>query len=284
VNGRYGILDNTCPLEPSHPLNDRIVNDWHVSPLAGWRGGALKDLVRGLHNPFDGAAVNSPTWVGGLRRGAYGALSYASGSSQYSNCGTPQSGQTFTALTIGGWMTRTATNVIGTFGWGDAVQSRFNILWYTDSNVYCQIERGIQSFPFYSLSGTGPNHFILTYAGTGTATLYVDGNKVTLGGTDASQSTYPVFGNFRIGTEQANSRYMSGQCDGVFIATRTFSAADARAFYDESRLGNPNRWRWVKGTAFLFPATAAPPATHVAYFTMGRGADNTPGILAIGKA
>lgn len=40
---------------------------------------------------------------------------------------------------------------------------------------------------------------------------------------------------------------------------RALSASEVLALYDETRHGNPNRWRWLSTRAFFAPQVLTPP-------------------------
>jgi hypothetical protein len=253
---RGGLVDPRCPLDWSHPTNRGLLAEYAAVPNPGWRGGlTLRDLVRGGRAPHDGTLVNGPKWQGAAGRpGGYGSLSF-DGTNDLVNCGDVP-GISGTALTVAGWLRR------------DAAQANFP--------VPVHKETGGGGFILYLDASSGTINFRVNGSGTATTSAGLavgawyhccatyDGvnQRVYLNGLPdgVHANTAPVGANSQalcLGNDAAGvGTYFQGALDGVLLWPRCLSAAEVRAFFDESRRGNPSRWRWLSRAAWSVPAAA----------------------------
>jgi hypothetical protein len=127
--------------------------------------------------------------------------------------------------TIEGWMEKDSNGVHCAFGYGGGVNSRFNILWFSDGHVYCQVENGGIAFPDYALSGHARHHFALSFDGSLTnpvkATAYLNGAFTALAGGVAA-TTLASNQDFLIGASPGNG-FSTGKIDEVKASNVTRS-------------------------------------------------------------
>ncbi len=245
---RYGILDVNCPINWDHPTNRGLIHEMAVSPNSGWRGGnTFRDLVRGGRSPHDGTLTNGPTWTGIRGRpGGFGALSVVLASNQYATSALVTTAITkFSTAVWFRWNgVSTLDNVftfngsVGTVGWGFIRREATGI-----ANVLAE---GIALSAFasstYVLASGVWNHLCMTRDAT-TNTLYVNGQPHTTSTTNFGTITTGVT---NMGAEGASSRSAGGLVDSHLIWSRCLSPAAVQALYQESCLGNPERWNWVE--------------------------------------
>lgn len=227
-------IDWQNPVKKSS-LNKNLVGWWLAGhKQTGFNTNKWYDLVGKNHGTLTGMDPPSD-WVGPLGRpGGFGSLDF-DGTDDYVDCGLSTS-VSYTGLTMAFWAYRSSSSVNLTAGWGDTVGDRFTVLVWTDGKIYWQTENAGQSFPDTSFSGTGWHHFCLVFSGGTARNGYVDGVDQAVGaGTNIA--TYDSTGSFRIGTEQANSRYSTGKFDDVRLWNRALSAQEVSAIYEDSLQG-----------------------------------------------
>lgn len=208
-----------------------------TSNLIGWwklDDGSGSTAVDSSASGNNGTLVNAPSWVSG--KVGSGALSFASASSQVVTANTTAlSG--LSKATLAGWINRSSTSNKIAFGAGSVgAASRFNILWFSDGNIYVQYGNGNSgAFASCALAGTGWHHVALVFDGTltGNARIvcYIDGVLKTLSYNSTTPATLPSsanFGNFLLGKEVANG-FSDGSIDDVRIYSRALVLADAAA-------------------------------------------------------
>lgn len=107
-----------------------------------------------------------------------------------------------------GWIYRASTGDTAAFGTRGSNTARFNLVWFSDGNIYFQNGNGNQTYGMVALTGTGWHHVCQVFNGSlsGNARLiaYVDGVLKTLSynGTQPSAlATNASAGNFNIGRE-----------------------------------------------------------------------------------
>lgn len=146
-----------------------------------------------------------------------------------------------TRLSMCGWGYRSSTSNLIIFGWGDTGSRRFQILAFSDSKVYCQIEDGANNFPNFAFSGTGWHHFGLTFDGALSAADrvvgYLDGRKQTLTLGAGNPAQYTITGNFEIGRGQGDGRFTTGMHDDVRAYDGVLTAQQMLSIYEAGRCG-----------------------------------------------
>ncbi len=219
-------------LQRGHPLSQGLSGGW---PMCEGSGLTTYDLG-GQSNT--GTLTSGASWTGGPNGWC---MSFSGTASNQVNCGSPLAGQTLANLTIAAWMYRSSTGNFVSFGWGDNSASRNDVLWFSDGNVYWQLEKVSvgTSFPNCALSGTGWHHFVSAFDGSKTGlarqTVYIDGALRTLtAGGNGPPSAYVVSGSFRVGYEQSNTRSSNGKADGVAVWNRTLSQEEVSSLYADS--------------------------------------------------
>lgn len=243
----YGFVDPACPLEPGHPLNRGLVSEWAVAPNSGWRGGlTFRDLARGMHKPNDGTLTNGPTWVGTRGRpGGYGALSF-NGSDNYIACPTISHGTTFTA---GVWVWYSNAGQSAMFLSKEPVNTNWHVMLEAGSLKQRGASSGASDLIVAAPAANVWHRIIAVYAGT-SFTLYVDGVQAGTGTQTAAADGGGAidFGRYDSGY------YYAGLMDDVQLwPGLALTAADVAADYDQSRRGNPDRWRWVGKRTWFVP-------------------------------
>lgn len=256
-----GMIDPACPLDWSHPLNRGLVGRWKVIPNSGWRGGlTFRDLSRGGKKPNDGTLNNSPTWVGGGRRGGYGALYYP-----------------------GTAYVQVPTNTLFDIGTGELFFSCWAKL--TTSVVYnplfC-IDSGFSGAGFdvslllgdyvYVHFGGNPlsitpipnayvwRHYAVTRVGT-TLSIYIDGQLATSG---TRTESLPSGQNVYIGTNPGIN--FNGYIDDTCFGRIGKSAAEVSQLYQEQLRGSPETLRWVGAKTYgISEQGGVVPATQYQY-------------------
>lgn len=238
-------------IEPDHPHNRGLVADWTVTNRPGWsRGATLRDLAMTVRRSYPGTLTSGPTWQGAKgRQGGFGALQY-DGSDDYVDCGTIAA--MVQPVTVAAWVNPTnfaATRTIfgGTSG---VLQFRINtsgVLAFVKLNILNigastgTVTAGVWSFVAGTYDAAGNFAFYLNgvLIGTGTNSTNMEGFGVQLGRNGVS----------------AGAEQFLGQMDSNLVLSRVLSAREIAALYDETRLGNPERYRWAGGRWFLGTTT-----------------------------
>lgn len=202
--------------------------------MVGWwlmnegGGSSVFDLSR-MQNT--GSLQADTSWSMGLT----GPATEYDGTGDYIDCGTVRTGTTSKlAFSFWGYRTSSANKIV--VGWGDTSSARANVNVFTDGKVYVQNENGASSFPNFTFSGIGWNHFFYDYDGSRTDSqrvrCYLNGVKqaLTVGGAWPA-TTYDYTGDFDIGAEQLGSHFTTGKIDDVRVWERSFSASEVKQLY-----------------------------------------------------
>lgn len=265
-------VDPACPLDWSHPLNVGLVAEWAVLPNSGWQGGATVhdlSLRRSRHDLTVGGG--SFSWTTPIQ-GGYGSFSLGSTASYLNNPSSTAESlpNDFTWL---GWFNLTATSTAILFSHGSSwrVAAWVGVLRFTLPGVAdysfsstLTLTAGTTYFAAITRSGTS----LVGYVG-GSGGLASEGQ--TISSATASGSMY------RIGDPDFTSFSALGRLDRFAVFRRAWPSGRVAAFYDESRRGNPTRWRWA-GRRTWFPPDQAvspppppPPATVPMLTLLGVG-------------
>ena len=261
-----GAVDPQSPIDWSHPLNRGLVAEWTILPNSGWRGGVnLRNIARGSSKlPYVGTLVNTPSWVD-QRPNGYGALKF-NGSNTYVNFGNNLPFGT-SNFTIAVWFK--TTNTVSTqyvvakslFGSG---MGRFG-LGFNDGGTGIMAlladagGNGVTTTPVSGFAD-GNWHFavVTVVRSTGLCTLYVDGASRATATTSDTSTNWSGFDlelgayNDSGGNASTNLPY-SGSADGLMQYNRALTATEVRNLYQETKNGNPNRWRWLLRGAWFPP-------------------------------
>lgn len=229
-------LNYTDPINRDHPLGNKIAqgNWWKVLPQGHPRGLAWRDLC----GKNDGKLTGGASW--NYSRSPYsrfGSVSVA-GASQEVLFGTPSWLAGATKATIACWIYRASTGdtvsvgVRSTGTQGD----RLGFIWYSDGNIYFQVENGSGSFPNCALAGTGWHHVVMVYDGSlsGLARLavHVDGvpRSLSAGGFDPPTSLVSDPEQFGFGRDQ-NARWSTGSADEIMLSPYAWTSIEAQQVY-----------------------------------------------------
>lgn len=233
-------------INPTWPGNTGLVSEWANLPSGvGGGGDKWRDWVRKSGN--HGTLTNGPTWAGASGRpGGFGAMSFTAASSQYVDCGLPLSG-TYSQLTLAAWMYRATTglNVMVGVTTGNTLE----LNWFSNDNFYA-IVMGTYSPVAEAVSGW--HHFALTLSAA-TTRMFFDGNFI---GTFGTVNYVSDANHFTLGRDVNNGLYAQGLIDGVTLHARALADSEVAALYDQSRRGNPDRWRWLSTRYYAPPAAA----------------------------
>jgi hypothetical protein len=282
------LLDATCPIEWSYPLNRGLIADWTLCPLAGWQGGlTLRDLVRGGKTPHDSTLVNGPLWVGSSQPGSYGAVKF-DGTNDYIR--TPSLNlSAYTKLTVAFWL------------WWDAFANNDKLALESSINfnnnaggILCDPNDSATApsstfavclrnsaatnnnfFKFTRPSAAAWHHYVITFdtsawasSGTGTGAItaiYVDSKPQTNSNTAVNAGSAPAgFGNYTwyLMSRAGTSLFGAGRLDGLMLwAGRTLSRGEVRSLYSQSRGGNQERWRWLRTITYSLPPAPDTPVS-----------------------
>lgn len=209
----------------SNSLTTGLVDEWKLDESSG----NASDSVGGFTLTNQGSA----TFVSGKINNAVSNLAASSQMLYVSN--TSLSG-TITNISMTGWIHRgsSANNVA--FGFGSTSTNRFNILWFSDGNLYIQIAKGGTTYSSTALSGTGWHHVAVVYDGTQSTDAsrvlcYIDGVKKTLTFTGTSPSSYTVAPVFYVGRDTANG-YSTGLFDCVLLYNIPISSNVVTSLYN----------------------------------------------------
>jgi hypothetical protein len=254
------------PANRQHPLLRGCVGWWCGLPGRGggpnWHG-----LTRG----GAGAQQGGAGWSGNTRPGRLGACpTYVDTSSQCTDLrpvAGALSGQT--AATAAFWCYRTSLKNNAVSHGAQSGNDRFALIWLNNDQFYAIVTSGATVGYAYKdlLGATGWHHLAMVYnyaAGAGANSrckFYYDGvpQTLTLGAEPPSAiptATAAWSGYYWTGTAH---NYSTGPQDDVVFWNRALSAAEVRAWYDQSRRGHPDTLRRAPvsefGTPFL-PAFA----------------------------
>lgn len=250
----YGTLDHACPVEWSHPLNRGLVGEWAVPPLSGWRGAnTLRDLVRGGKFPHDGTLTNGPTWAGPRGRpGGYGSLAL-DGTNDYVAATFPR---VPLPVTFAGWVNRTAaqSQVVLSHSSGGNDGYRLDL---SGGNVLLFTLGAVANYGSALIVPTGWAFVAASVTGdAGSVTLAVGTAGKLATETAAIGTSIGTPSNLYLGQRGDGVDFFAGSMDGLTVYGRALSVSELRAFYDQSRRGNPDRWRWRKPIVRGFAAAA----------------------------
>ncbi len=249
------IIDPACPLNWAHPLNRNLMARWQCVPNPGWSGMTFRDLVRGGRFPNDMTVLDtSPARVGNRGRpGGFGSLSFNGTNSSLQT--TTAAGDKFrasgiTTLTICAWINANTINATGHFvvALRDSGSSGW-ILQVIDSGGKIIRFGALGSSNIDSTAGviaTGAwYHIAIVWVNSSSVRFFVNGQFVNAGGSTTistgSTGTPVVLGKSFSGT----TRYFDGLMDDVRIHNATFSDADIRAIFEDSRRGCPDTLNWL---------------------------------------
>ena len=220
----------------AHPLSSGIAGCWALNEGAG---GTLYNLGTSNGNNNGTATASRPTWVNSGRYGK--ALSFAGGSSQGFDCGPSGNmgllGAKKATLFAVGNRASGAKWVAGKAGDNDTNGNRFNILAYSDNNMYFQAENtNVPCYP-YAAAPTGNFTACLVFDGSLTTwaqiAAYTNGRYLALdtnpgdSGGPPSGALSTTAGNFQIGECTSSPQYTTGRIDLVILwVGRALTAQD----------------------------------------------------------
>lgn len=119
--------------------------------------------------------------------------------------------------TISAWIYRNTTATKQGFGHGSSAVNRFNVLWWTDNNIYYSLGGNVLSF---TSTRTGWNLLTFSFKGNASPRLvgYLNG-KVTVTSSPAA-TNIPSSTSYAIGHDAVN-----GFCPGIYSEILNFSKA-----------------------------------------------------------
>jgi len=257
-----GLIDPAMPLDWSHPLNRGLASRWKVIPNSGWRGGlTFRDLVRGGKKPNDGTLVNGPTWVGGGRRGGYGALSF-DGTDDWVDFGNSSQFDITSKLTLSVWIYQASLvdgGIVTKWTTGAGTDNSYLIYAQSDNSTNFSIEQSdntIKNALTDCVLGQW-RHVVATADGSNIQ-LYsngqASGSAVAYDGTLKTTTKKVVLGRLR---QEDNIYSFSGKIDDVQIYNRGLSAREVAQLYQEQLRGSPETLRWVGAKTYGFSEQAA---------------------------
>lgn len=220
------------PIDTSGPFFQGLTAVW---PINEGTGSTLYNAVSpGLYNATLQTGAATPTWTGGR----YGAgLQMLTASLQYATPGAVAAlnGATAATLFVAG---NRAASKIWVVGRPKATNTTFQMLFFTDNNIYCEIDTGAASAFGATTSGTaaptGDFTAAMVYDGSQATNInrcfcYVNGVKTTITPISGTFPTsIPTSANtFQIGADVTQSRYSTGRFDFVALWTgRVLSALE----------------------------------------------------------
>jgi hypothetical protein len=269
-------VDPAQPLCPDHPLNQQggLASEWSVLPAGQWSGGKrFCDLDRRRRN--DGTLTNfaSPNtaasgWNAARGRpGGFGSLTF-DGTDDFVLLGAlpPLLLTSPYPFTVAAWLcnntasTAAANQTVFKLGASGGDSPRLFLRyessaagWLFDTGTTTLGTATPSAFPF-----AAGEWFHLAFTDTGSSPQYYkNGVPATTGGTGAVQalgaSNESSWGRYRAGS----TRYWGGGMDGLMIYDRALTASQVLALYQESRRGNPERWRWLGRRSYFLPVQTA---------------------------
>ncbi len=246
----HGILDVSCPLEPTHPINRGLVGCWAAVPSSGWRGGvSMRDLVRGWRSSHDGTLTSMafpPTVTSGWqgprgRPGGYGAVAF-DGTDDYVGVPDADALDITGDLTIACWVnpsTFTGDPEIvnkGTNGYEVEIES-------TGKVILAKYGVAVMARSTVALVAGAWTHIVCVRGGSANH-IYFNAVDVT---TNNAAATFAA--NAIAVTVGANhlrsSNFLNGYLDDIRLYPYALSVNEVRALHDESRRGYPEAWRWL---------------------------------------
>jgi hypothetical protein len=261
-----GLIDPACPLDWNHPLNRGLVSRWKVIPNSGWRGGlTFRDLARGGKKPNDGTLTNGPTWVGGGRRGRYGAIS-TDGSDDTIIITEPgiNSGSTDYVFSIWVYPNRSSVAYHAVFD----MTSRHFCMFINDAGQFTYGENMTLGLTTATngLSYGGWHHLVLTRKGSDLSS-YVDGVfKETVSNTGWISPAVQTEIHFGGNPSTGGSLWLGMYDDIAFWVNRSISATEVAQLYQEQLRGSPETLKWVGATTYGFSEQGGVvPATQYQY-------------------
>jgi hypothetical protein len=267
-------VDPACPVEWAHPLNVGRIGWWLRVPNSGWSGGlTFRDLVRGGRNPHDGILTSGPTWVGNRgRSGGYGSLNCTGGSSVAIPLPAIGSNDHFSLV-----ITHRPTTWPGGFttllddsarNWSLFIDTSGNVS-FTGTLLFLGGSLGMTAGSWWQ--------FVAVRNGSaGTLSYYVNGNLITSGSNSVAVAATTV--NFGSNSSGGGSNYNGCYDDISLYLNRILTAAEVRAYYEQSRRGHPDTLRWLGQTAWFAPLQAAGGATFQSAWARGSNQWIGPGV------
>jgi hypothetical protein len=243
LNGHQIALGN--PLNRSHPLARGVAGFW--LPLSNNSGGSrLFDLAGSNH----GTLTNGPTWTAGVN--GFGAVSL-DGTDDYIECGTTVTSVT-SQMAMACWMRQDvdADNTQTLICWGGTNQYWMSLSFNGATLVLNGEYIGYPSLSSsVSLKGTGWRHIGGQRTAAGDFELYLDGNLIASGAKVASPGTSGVF---TIGRLTGSILYTRAILAGAVAYSRSLSAPEWSALYDQSRRGFPTLLNRTRRRSFALAA------------------------------
>jgi hypothetical protein len=282
------ILDCRSPIEWSNPLNRGLVNDWTPTPLTGWtKSSTLLDIVRGGKYPRDGTLTTFAASDGWKRGPIYSCVLFNGGATQeYVSCnqitlnnlasGSIVAYANFTSVGNGGMICTRQHDGTGTyaaFGIGTYIDSGGNAQNGVAGTLYWHGNNGVTQAASTSTISTGKWYQIAVTFNSSAANFYI--NDAAAGTTSGNYSipndasaTNMIIGGFissgSFGFNQGLNAYLAS----LLVYNRVLSASEISAVLNETRAGNPNRWRWVNFTGrSVLNAAPVPNNANVWLFT-----------------
>lgn len=249
------------PVNWQHPLNRGLVSRWCAlgSPVAS--GQYWRDLT----NRYNGTLTNAPVWQTTRAPGASPAITCSSGADSRVDCGNITQLNGVTYASIAAWVYRASTGE--TAGFGRASSStvgldRFSIIWYTDGNVYVNVDTGAgAAYGYVALSGTGWHHIAIIYDGSlsgwSRTKVYIDGVYTSWVATSSTPpSTLPsTSGAYAFGRDSTN-RATSGAYDCGAVWARALSDDEVYREYTASKSGYLGVLNHVKRNPLIYQPAA----------------------------
>lgn len=250
------------PVNRAHPLNRGLAAWW----LAGLRpyggGGRWYDLTRAAAHT--GTLVGGPAWVGGGRPGGSGAVRAVAGSERIEAAGAAVPTGAAAPWTISFWhRTRAFVSLSQVFGFGPQLPADVN-------GAHRYVLQYLNNYYFWGASADWDTgiawdvddawHHAAFVCDGSNLYFHRDGvQRATRTGLPpglVTAGTYvTAFGRHPSGTSSPNC-----DLDDCFIWSRALSAAEAWAWYDQSRRGHPDTLRHLPRRRSFAASVGAPPA------------------------
>ncbi len=232
------------PIDPGHPLAQGLVAYWPCGEGSAW----VDDIWGG----FDLTTVTTGTPISGI--GAHGGAALKVKGSPDQAYSYPVSDKFggLTAATQSIWVYRAATTDLMTWGWANAGDRGYYMIWYSDAQVYWVLSNGggngVATSP---LAGIGWHHICMTFdgaqAGNAKVVGYVDGIPQTLSwgiGPAASLPSVADLSNIAIGYDFHDNLYGVGQAEDYAVWRRTLNPVEVQSLYTQPyAMFAPPVWR-----------------------------------------
>ena len=240
MTGTLGQPNVLCPINWSHPLNDKRLAWWMSIP--SWDGGTqLRDLCGLYHGAFTSMANANNGWRdANARPGQLAKSVLLDGSAGYMAVGNPVALRLQKPFSLAAWFRTPRTDgynaiLAHTTAFSNTA-TPYSLVVQNTGVIYCDRQAGNSlNSPGSTIAANTWYRGVAVYGASAT-TLYVNAAQVATG---AAAPTLTYSGSLQLGCYVAGGGHFRGQLDDITIWGRELSAQDVADDYRLSQRGYP---------------------------------------------